>query len=63
MWVGGLCDAGVIATMLELSESERIAVGLVTQWELEAPVIAAKVEKREEGLSLGDAWAAFLSGS
>ena len=40
----------------------QVAVGLVTKWEVERPIIAKKVVEKEAGFGFGDAWAAFLAG-
>jgi hypothetical protein len=39
----------------------QVAVGLVTKWEVERPIIAKKVVEKEAGFGFGDAWAAFLA--
>jgi hypothetical protein len=43
-------------------QEDKVAIGLVTQWELERPMIAKKVVEKESGFGFGDAWTAFLAG-
>ena len=54
---------GVLAAVLELSEEQKIEIGLVSRWELAKPSLVKQVEDGSNQQTFVDMWTTFLSGS